>query len=322
MNINIEAIKKSRWPIEKASEWLDKCAEVRGCNYLSMNCVNPTAFWQDFDEEIINKELKWAEKIGLNSLRVFIQYIAYEERPGKLVDNINKFLDIAGKYNISVMPVFFDDCHGPEPSPGAQPSPIPGVHNSQWTASPGMSRTEKKYWGTLEKYITAIVRKFAEDERIIAWDLYNEAREEHRSLVEASFAWARSVDPSQPLAACWRTKELQDIITFHCYSDCDTEDFKNTVDNALKEERPVLCTECMARTLGNTLDKFLPIFAEKKIGWYVWGLVSGASQTRFPWGWPEGGPEPRVWFHDLLYPDGRPYDEKEIALIKKYAGIK
>ncbi|MCK7532111.1 MAG: hypothetical protein MZV63_14300 [Marinilabiliales bacterium] len=38
-----------------------------------------------------------------------------------------------------------------------------------------------------------------------------------------------------------------------------------------------------------------------------WGFVRGKTQTVFPWGSKEGGPEPAVWFHDVLRPDGAPY---------------
>jgi hypothetical protein len=31
------------------------------------------------------------------------------------------------------------------------------------------------------------------------------------------------------------------------------------------------------------------------------------SQTHWPWGFPQGAPEPELWFHDLLRTDGRPY---------------
>ena len=55
---------------------------------------------------------------------------------------------------------------------------------------------------------------------------------------------------------------------------------------------------------------------QERIGCYSWGFVSGRTQTRFLWGSREGAPEPEVWFHDLFYPDGRPYGAEEVAVIK------
>jgi len=63
----------------------------------------------------------------------------------------------------------------------------------------------------------------------------------------------------------------------------------------------------------------LPISAQHRTGWYVWGLVAGVTQTRFPWGWPPGGPEPHLWFHDLLDPDSTPYDDMGVSLLRESA---
>jgi len=320
MDIHISKIHASRWSLEKASTWADRCAEVRGCNYIPMNCVNSTAFWQSLDEKLIDRELGWAEDIGLNSLRIFIQYMVYESNPQAMIDNVSRFLDLAAHHQMTVMPVLFDDCWGPDPSLGKQPDPIPGVHNSRWTASPGFSRVKPESWPALDKYVHNLINRFAEDERIIAWDLYNEAKKENRPLVKAAFSWARDVKPSQPLVSCWEADDLQDVITFHCYADPEGEEFRKVITTALESSRPVICTECMARPLGSTLDKLIPVFTRHRIGWYIWGLVAGATQTRFPWGWPPGGPEPYLWFHDLLYPDGKPYSDQEVALIRQLAG--
>ncbi len=49
-----------------------------------------------------------------------------------------------------------------------------------------------------------------------------------------------------------------------------------------------------------------------------WGLVSGQTNTIFPWNSPEGAEEPKVWFHDVFRKDGTPFDQEEIDVIKKY----
>lgn len=59
-----------------------------------------------------------------------------------------------------------------------------------------------------------------------------------------------------------------------------------------------------------------------QVGCYNWGLVSGKTQTIYPWGSKKGSPEPNVWAHDLLRRDGTPFDPKEVALFKKLTGSK
>ncbi len=310
-----------RWPLARAAAWADKIASVRGCNYIPRTCVNPTAMWQEFDESLVGQELSWAAAIGLNSVRVFIQYLVYEHEPRALLGRMARFLDLAADRGISTLWVLFDDCWGPEPSLGPQPLPIPGLHNSRWTSSPGATRRQPEHWPELERYVQALVGRFARDERILGWDLYNEPQPASRPLVERTFAWAREAGPVQPLITCWQADDLCDVASFHSYADPESAQFARESQAAYASGRPVLCTECMGRPYGSTLAKILPAMAARHTGFYVWGLVSGSTQTRFAWGWPAGGPEPRVWFHDLLYPDGTPYDQADVDLLRQYAGL-
>ena len=62
------------------------------------------------------------------------------------------------------------------------------------------------------------------------------------------------------------------------------------------------------------------------IGALNWGLVAGRFQSYEPWEgmWKEiergGGRQYDMtkWFHDLFRPSHRPYDPKEIDLIKRF----
>ena len=310
---------KARWSLERAASWAERLAQVRGCNYIPRTCVNPTQMWQNPSAHPIDEELRWAAEIGLNSLRVFMSHAAYAANPRGYVFEVERFLDTAQRHGLSTLLVLFDDCWGPEPFPGPQPAPIPGVHNSRWTACPGETLKAREHRPELAHYVRDLVYYFSRDERIIGWDLFNEPQPTSRKLVEAAFGWARELDPIQPLTACWQADDLADIVSFHCYCDTDDPELPAASEHALAGGRPALCTECLARTQNNRLAGFMPHYAEMGIGWYVWGLVSGATQTRFPWGWPPGGPEPYVWFHDLLYPDGTPYAPDEIALIQTAA---
>jgi hypothetical protein len=75
----------------------------------------------------------------------------------------------------------------------------------------------------------------------------------------------------------------------------------------------------MARTLGSRFQTHVPIFREERVGCYNWGFVSGKSQTIYQWGSPVGAPEPKLWFHDILRPDGTPFDVDEVRVIKEAA---
>jgi hypothetical protein len=296
---------------------------IRGVNYVPSNAVNATQMWLEFDPETIDREFGFAEALGLNSVRVFMQYVVYEDDAARLLDRFDTFLELASSHHLSVMPVLFDDCWLPEPFLGDQaPEPRPGVHNPYWQSSPGSRRMSFAFRPALRGYVEALLGRFGGDRRIVAWDLYNEpqTRDSSVALVRDVFAWARSVAPSQPLTACWYGTLFSDITSIHFYVSTTREpdEAERAIESAKSFGRPVVATEALGRPNHGELHEILPLFDEHKIGWYLWELMIGADQTRYPW--PDS---PRVndeiVFQGLLYPDGTPYSEDETALIRTYA---
>jgi hypothetical protein len=110
--------------------------------------------------------------------------------------------------------------------------------------------------------------------------------------------------------------EESDIITFHTYG--PMEPAKKCVQNLRRYNRPLVCTEFMARPLGSRFDPVLGYFKEQNVGAYCWGFVNGKAQTIYPWdSWTKTYTnEPSPWFHDILRGNGAPYDTNEVAYIK------
>jgi hypothetical protein len=324
-----------------AWKWHKQTRPIRGCNYLPRTAINSIDMWQpdSFDLKTIDEELGWAEAAGFNSVRVFLHFLVWKNDSAAFCSRFDAFLKTASKHKIRCMPVLFCDCSfgQMEPYLGKQREPIPGVHNSGWVPSPGFARAlDRSTWPELEHYVTDVIRTFAKDDRILAWDVYNEPGnskmgEKSRPLLDASFAWARAADPSQPLTAGpWeffeggshglsnRMFELSDVISFHGYE--TRAEMLAKIRYCQTYQRPVICTEWLNRLAGNTFAEILPLFNEHDVGWYQWGFVAGKTQTYLPWGSKQGDPTPPVWQHDLLHPDGRPYDSKEMDLLKSCSG--
>jgi hypothetical protein len=325
-----------RWTAEQATAWHEKQPWLVGFNYVPSNAANTTEMWQaeSFDAAAIDRELALAGDTGFNSMRVFIQYLVWKHDPEGLRKRLGEFVAIAGKRGLTTMPVLFDDCAfaGKQPYLGKQDDPVPGVHNSAWTPSPGHQRVaDKAAWPDLEKYVADIVGQFAADKRVIAWDLYNEPGasgmgNKSLPLVEACFAWARKAKPVQPITiGVWNGAladlnkaqlGLSDVVSFHNYGNLDA--VKGMVAGLRKEGRPILCTEWMARGMGSLPKSHLPFFKQEKIACYNWGLVNGKTQTHLPWGSKKGGPEPKLWHHDLFRRDLTPYDPQEVDFIRAF----
>ena len=326
-----------RWALQKASTWYSRQPWLVGCNFLPSTAVNDVEMWQKetFDAKTIDRELGWAQQLGFNTVRVFLNFVVWRADAADLKMRFAEFLKIADRHGISVMPILLDDCNfaGRVAAVGKQPDPVPGVHNSQWVSSPPLAMvTDRAAWPALEPYVKDMIGAFRQDRRIVVWDLYNEPGNgldaKSRPLMEAAFAWARAVNPSQPLTTgAWaemtspfsrRMMELSDIVSFHGYDSVPGVEAKLKI--CATYGRPVLCTEWMVRREGNSFERLLPLFRDRKIGCWSWGLVAGRTQTYFPWGSPKDAPEPKLWQHDILHADGTPFNARETQFIKATIG--
>ncbi len=321
------------WTKEKANNWYKNQGWLVGADFLPSTAINQLEMWQagTFDASTIDKELGWAQNIGMNVMRVYLHDLAWKADAAGFKKRMNTFLSIAASHKIKILFCIFDDCWNPDPAIGKQPEPKPGVHNSGWVRSPSMAvHNDSTQWKYLQQYVTDILTTFKNDTRILMWDLYNEPDNSGYGLsslplLKKVYQWAWAVRPSQPLTSgVWIMEfpevnkfqlEHADVITFHNYE--DTVSMKKAIDSLQKRGRPVICTEYMARKNNSKFETHLPILKRCNVGAINWGLVSGKSNTIFPWGSKEGSPEPTPWFHDVFRKDGTPYDEKETTLIKQ-----
>jgi hypothetical protein len=156
------------------------------------------------------------------------------------------------------------------------------------------------------------------------------------ALLPQVFRWARSVDPAQPLTSgVWQGNwsdparrsaissiqlDNSDVITFHSYD--KPAGFEARIAELSPLGRPIICTEYLARPLGSTVEGILPIAKRHNVGALNWGFVAGKTQTYLPWdSWdhPYTAPQ-KVWFSDLIRPDGTPYQPTEIQTIRNLTG--
>ncbi|HEX4850520.1 MAG TPA: 1,4-beta-xylanase, partial [Puia sp.] len=327
------------WPKEKAQEWYKQWSWLRGCDFIPSTAINQLEMWQagSFDPVTIDRELGYAESIGLNCMRVFLHHVAWQIDPDGFKNRMHQYLDIAQKHKIATLFVFFDDCWNETYHAGKQPAPKPGIHNSGWIRDPGKLLVDSPgIVIMLETYVKDIMKEFSHDKRILLWDLYNEPGNSgygNKSLVllEKIYQWGWQINPDQPLSAGVWNQDLHDlnafqlshsdVITYHNYE--NSQAHQHCIDTLEKYGRPLICTEYMARLRNSRFDNIMPILKNQNIAAINWGLVAGKTNTMYAWDTPiPSGEEPKVWFHDIFRPNGVPYDEKETALIKSLTGKK
>ena len=353
---NDARVLKRKWTAERARDWYAAVAPLQGCNYVPSTAVNSLDMWQAgrFDAGLIDCELALAAGLGMNTARVFLHDLAHAADPAGFLRRVDAFLTVCARHGIRPLLVFFDDCWD-APAPGPQPAPIPGVHNSRWIQSPGVeAAADPAQRPRLEAYVRDVVRAFGRDERVLAWDVYNEvtnfflrhlAKSEPMksfglvstmvrrrlgdkptlALAGEACAWIRDEGTDHPLTlASWYTESWlneqlyawSDVISFHSYE--GPEAVAALIDSLQVYERPILCTEWLSRPAGSTVEAVLPVLRKRNVGSYNWGLVDGATQVKY--GWADdgtgGGGEPELWFSDLLRADGTAYREAEAAVLR------
>lgn len=344
------AAEPGRWPADRAQRWYQAQGWLVGANYIASNAVNQLEMFQSdtFDPLLISRELRWAHAIGFNTVRVFLHDQLWTQDRVGFQRRLAHFVDIAAHHRIKPLFVLFDSCWDPFPKLGKQREPRLAVHNSGWVQSPGAEHLgDRGYVGVMQDYVVGVLSQFRGDDRVLGWDLWNEPdnpayvyrtveRRDKEQLVAGLlpqvFRWARSVDPDQPLTSgVWQgqwgdaTKrsviagiqlDNSDVISFHNYD--RPAEFESRIFELAPWGRPILCTEYLARTMGNTVQAILPITLRHNVAAYNWGLVAGKTQTFYPWdSWERPYPAgPGEWFHDLLRADGSAYRDDEVRTIR------
>lgn len=322
------------WSAEKAHAWYAQHDWISGANFLPSTAINQLEMWQaaTFDTATINRELGWAANIGFNTMRVYLHSLAWKQDKEGFKNRMDQYLAIANRHGIKTLFVFFDDCWNKVPQAGPQPAPKPGVHNSGWVQDPGQPMSnDTTLFPELERYVTDVMTRFKSDKRILLWDLYNEPgnngkRDSSLPLLKNVFKWARAVNPEQPISVglwAWDLHNLNavqlqnsDVITYHNYEDQPWH--LRTIELLKASGKPLICTEYMARTRNSRFSTILPMLKKHNIGAINWGLVAGKSNTIYAWDTPiPNGEQPIEWFHDIFFPDGTPYRQDEVNLIKK-----
>jgi len=168
---------RPRWTEQEANSWQQQQPWLVGSNFIPNDAINELEMWQadSFDPQEIDKELGWAEALGMNTMRVFLHDLLWQQDPEGFKARLDQFLSIASKHHIRPMLVLFDSCWDPNPKLGPQRPPIPGVHNSGWVQSPGAAALQDpSQYPRLQAYVLAVVGAFARDQRVLAWDVWNE----------------------------------------------------------------------------------------------------------------------------------------------------
>ncbi len=105
----------ARWPEQKANVWYAQRPWLVGSNYVPKSAINQLEMWQEatFDPVQIDTELTWAEAMGMNTMRVFLHDLLWQQDASGFKKRVDRFLTIASRHRIRPMFVLFDSCWDP-----------------------------------------------------------------------------------------------------------------------------------------------------------------------------------------------------------------
>jgi len=321
-------------------DYLKPYSHIRGFNYTPSTARNDVEFWRDYDEVLVEQELTYAQRLGLNSVRPFLAYVVYEREPRAFLSRVKHFVRSAWERGITTMPVVWDSCF-------SEVHPTYDIDSEDWVPNPGVQRLGPEFWPEGEQYCRDLVDTLAGEAGLAMWDVMNEPlvttwvqgpamviwREkksaewiaehlrERDSRIETIWTFARhfcevvkGLDSEHPVTVgVSRASHLAeigaavDVLSFHDYRSTRAA-IHSHIDEALgfaaQYGKPVFISEmgCLAR--ANPYDVTLQVCQDRGIGWYTWELMIGASRWRD--------------IHGIVYPDGTVRDPSIVAAVQGF----
>ena len=313
---------------------------VRGFNYTQSNVWTDTNFWEEYDHDIVDRDMGYAERLKLNSARVFLTYSSYVKDPKQFLENVKDFVQTAWSHGISTNPIIY---HGMRFLPE-------DFIRKPWDPTKWMplSKTlqDKSCWHLGEKYFDDLYEAIGNEPGLLFWDISNEpgfrlpdnatwydeepeymrAGTEKPDMTELrrrqELVWefiryfckyVKSKDPVNAIGVgntfiyeteASKTAELVDIIIFHDYS--ETRGRLRLIYDMAKQlgekyGKPVLNNETGCLCRSNPYDMVIEMSQEYNFGWYLFELMIGSD----------------VWnrVHGIVYPDGTVRDPSIVSAL-------
>src|SRR5690349_18842566 len=102
--VSAHAAEQGQWTAEKANRWYNSQSWLVGSNFIPSTAINELEMWQadTFDPDTTDRELGWAESIGMNTMRVFLHNLPWTQDSKGYLERIDKFLQIADRHHVRI----------------------------------------------------------------------------------------------------------------------------------------------------------------------------------------------------------------------------
>ena len=266
----------SRTPVDMST--------IRGANYCYAEYGGHPGMWNNYSPAITERDLGYAQRLGINQIRCFITYQAYQANPEAFRRNLLHLVRAADQRGMGVMPVV-----------GYVPQMLGEGH-------PGA-----------EAWAKFLVETLGKEPGLAFWDVSNEPDfpETPTARVQSRIAFARymagvfrKLDGKTPVTiGCAFEPTMEeltddvDVLVFHNYLHTRAAIRANIVRAkafAAGVRKQVIDDEigCVGR--ANPYDVTIQEHMDGRVGWYMWELMIVWDQNGRGWG----------NLHGIFYPDG------------------
>ena len=258
-------------------------ATIRGANYCYAEYGGHPGMWNNYSPAITERDLTYAQRLGINQIRCFITYQAYTNNPEQFRKNLLHLVRAADQRGIGVMPVV--------------------GYTRQMMTSEG-------YPGA-EEWAKFLVDTLGKEPGLAFWDVCNEpdyppAATNTTGRVPFARHMAgvfRRLDGQTPVTIGFAYEHTMeqcaddvDVLVFHDYQQT-REAVRMDIEKArlagMKAHKQVMDDEMGCVCRANPYDMTIQEHMDARMGFYLWELMIVWDGTR---GW---GP-----VHGIFYPDG------------------
>lgn len=262
----------------------------------------------DGNIEKMEREFGYAQRIGINSVRTWLEQKPYKENPAQYAENLRTFIRIGWKHGISTMPILWNGNF---------------LDRQLYTL-------DEANWPEMDEYVKTIVEAVKDEPGLIMWDIMNEPTcnkyfreatpEEKAQRLPAMNRFlkhycdlVRELDPVNAITiGNFEVLDLEpgaawvDCVSFHDYSTTrkGTEDnYKTARAVCEKYGKPLINNETACICRGNPYDVAVQMAEKYHAGWYLFELMIHGY-------W---GP-----VHGIFYEDGTVRDPSLVAAVQGF----
>lgn len=320
---------------------INECSKIKGANYVPSYARNDIEIWDKYDQSYIERELGYAKSLGLNSVRIFLNYKVYTDDKKLMLKKIDNFLSLCEKNKLRAMLVLFDACFeysNPErviahSGKNKKLSDFVqewframGIENRVneplyfWPPNPGFKYLGKEFWKEEEEYVKDIVKAHKGDSRIVLYDIMNEPdsifafpgkKELYLTFLEHFCSYAKELQDEIPITTGIAFPEnislvhsWEDILSFHIY-EANPAKFKELVSMFKRKseeyQKPFIVSEW-----GNSVYSSPKSITDEEQLKYYQTIMPLMEEAEIGWYFFElvVGNDPFA-YQAIFYPDGQ-----------------